>query len=326
MSRRVLPLLALLALAAGPQGDAVPYRRAERTVTELRPELVLTGGYYSGAFEQVNGVFCDDRTGEIYVADVVANAIQIFDEKGAWLFAFSDSEHLDRPYRLAVDREGRIYVIDGDRSRIKVFSYRGEFLSYLAVPGVKEPEKAVFSAITIDRNGDLAVGDMKTGEIFLFDGQRRLKLHFGGYGAHEGQFQGIAGIALDDERIYVASADGVAVQVFSRNGRFLRSWGEHARGKQNVSLPVAIAVDPKGRVVLLDSLRQEIKYFDATGALIDIFGGGGDEPGAVSFPTALMIDARGRVCLSDTGNHRVQILSPVEADAPSGNAATHPPP
>jgi DNA-binding beta-propeller fold protein YncE len=319
-------LVVLLAIAAGPQGDAVPYRQAERTVTDLRPELVLIGGYYSGPFEQVNGVFCDDRTGEIYVADVAANAIQVFDEKGSWLFAFSDSEHLDRPFRMVVDREGRIHVIDGDRSRIKVFSYRGEFLSYLEVPGVKEPDKAVFSAIAIDRNGDFAVGETKTGEIFLFDATGRLKLHFGGYGAHDGQFQGIAGIALDDERIYVASADGVAIQVFSRNGRFLRGWGQHARGKENVSNPVAVAVDPKGRVVLLDSLRHEIKYFDATGALIDIFGGAGDAPGAVSFPTALMIDARGRVCLSDSGNERVQVLSPVEADAAPGGAAPHPPP
>ncbi len=322
----MVALLALLALAAGPQGDAVPYRQAERTVTDLRPDLVLTGGYYSGAFQQVNGVFCDDRTGEIYVADVAANAIQIFDEKGAWLFSFSDAEHLSRPYRMVVDREGRIYVIDDDRTRIKVFSYRGEFLSYLEVPGVKEPDKAVFSAIAIDRNGDFAVGDTKTGEIFLFDGEGRLKLHFGGWGAHEGQFQGIAGIALDDERIYVVSPEGVAVQVFSRNGRFLRSWGEHARGRENVSLPAAIAVDPKGRVVLLDTMRQEIKYFDATGALIGIFGGGGGQPGAVSFPTALMIDARGRVCLSDGANERVQILSAVEAAPGAEGAAQHPPP
>jgi hypothetical protein len=95
----------------------------------------------------------------------------------------------------------------------------------------------------------------------------------------------------------------------------VRAWGHHDAGLHNVSLPAGIAVDRKGRVILLDTLRQEIKYFDGEGRLIDLFTGFGAQPGAVAYPTDLGMDRQGRLCVADSGNHRAQVLAPVEAAA-----------
>jgi hypothetical protein len=309
-------LLMLVAAApAAAQGrSSMAHDRAPRSIVGVEPNVGIYGGLYSGIFTNVVGVWCDRVSGEVYVADSGANAIEIFDEKGAPLFAFTD-EHLQEPFRIAVDPRGRIHVIDSERSRIKIFNYRGEFVEYLKLPGFDDGTQ-IFTAIAFDANGDLYVGESRSGQVLVFRPDLRLKVRVGTFGEDKGQLSGIAGIAFDAEHIYVSSQDGVAVHVFSKYGRLLRAWGYHDAGLHNVSLPAGIAVDAKGRVILLDTLRQEIKYFDVDGRLIDMFGGLGPEPGAVSYPTDLSMDRNGRLCVADRGNTRVQILTPVEAPPP----------
>lgn len=335
MTRIALTLLLLLSRAtlaqeqepalgrnvSGPRPAAQPrtglspsmaIRRAEQSIADLRPHLVVEGGYYSGAFSGVVGVHCDRRTGEIYVADPKANAIEIFSEEGLPLFAFTDDERLSGPARIAVDLEDRILVLDGDRSRIKVFDYRGEFLSYLVPPGF-EGTTPSFTAMLFTPEGELWVGESTTGQVAGYGKDLKLKVRFGSRGEGAEQFSNIVGIAVDDERIYVASQQGVAVQVFNRQGRFLRGWGYHDAGIHNVSLPAGIAVDAKGRILLVDTLRQEVKYFEQDGGLIGLYAGLGRAPGAVAYPTDISLDRHGRVCVADSGNLRAQVLVPIEA-------------
>jgi hypothetical protein len=292
--------------------DTLAHERAAQSVTDLHPELVIWGGYYSGNFGGVAGIHCDRRTGEILVADPVANSIEIFDERGAPIFAFTDAAHLKSPSRVAVDARGRIHVLDGDRDRIKVFSYRGDFEGELELTGLEVPGGAVFTAIAFDANGDLYVGESRSGQVVAFGRTLKPKLRIGTLGEGPGQLSGIVGIAFDAKHVYVASQDGVAVHVFTRQGKLLRSWGHHDVGLHNVSLPAAIAVDAQGRVILLDTLRQEIKYFDPDGKLIGNFAGLGRQAGAVAYPTDLSLDRKGRLCVADGGNKRAQVLAPVE--------------
>jgi DNA-binding beta-propeller fold protein YncE len=321
-ARAALLLAAGLALPGAAQEggrDTLAHERAAQSVTDLNPELVIWGGYYSGSFGGVAGVHCDRRTGEILVADPVANSIEIFDERGAPLFAFTDAAHLHGPTRVAVDARGRIHVLDGDRDRIKVFSYRGDFegeleLTGLDVPG--GPGGPVFTAIAFDANGDLYVGESRSGQVVAFGRTLKPKLRIGTLGEGPGQLNGIVGIAFDAKSVYVASQDGVAVHVFTRQGKLLRSWGFHDVGLHNVSLPAGIAVDAQGRVILLDTLRQEVKYFDSDGKLIGNFAGLGRQPGAVAYPTDLSLDRKGRLCVADGGNKRAQVLVPVEPPEP----------
>ncbi len=313
MSRCAALLLAAALAGRGSAQDTLAHERGAQSVTEVRPELVIWGGYYSGAFAGVAGVHCDRLTGEILVADPVANSIEIFDERGAPIFAFTDAAHLHGPTRLAVDARGRIHVLDGDRDRIKVFNYRGDFEGELELTGFDVPGGPVFTAIAFDVNGDLYVGESRSGQVVAFGRTLRPKLRIGTLGDGPGQLDGIVGIALDAKNVYVASQDGIAIHVFTRQGKLLRAWGYHDVGLHNVSLPAGIAVDEKGRVVLLDTLRQEIKYFEPDGRLIGLFGGIGRQPGAVAYPTDLSLDRSGRLCVADGGNKRAQVLVPIEA-------------
>ena len=313
--------IALLLSAA----DAPRVATADRSVVDLKPEVLVYGHLYDGQFGSVGGVFCDPVSGEMLVADPGLNAIAIFDENGSPIFTFR-SDKLRDPRRVTADREGSIYVLDGDLRRIKVFSYRGEFLSYLELPGLTPDQDILIGAIAFDADGSLYVGESKGGQIHVFGPDLKPRTRFGKKGLKSGQFTAIVGIALDAENVYVADQDGVAVQVFTKYGRFLRGWGQHEAGTQNVSLPAGIAVDPKGRIVLIDKMRQEVKYFEADGRFIDRFGGMGPNPGDVAFPVDVSIDRKGRLCVAEAGNRRVQVLSAVEPPPKPAPAAETPAP
>ncbi len=305
-----LPPLLLVALGAVNSPPNVD--PGDRSVVGLRAEAMIYAHFYEGPFLVPAGVYCDPASGEIYVADQGLNAIGIFAENGSPLFTFT-SDMLRSPYRVVVDKEGQIYVLDSEVGRIKVFSYRGEFLSYLELPALESVKDRIITALAFDAEGNLYVGESRNGQVLVFDPARQLKARIGRKGIGRGQLTSIVGIATDAEHVYVADSEATAVQVFTRYGRFIRGWGYHDVGTQNVSFPSGIAVDAKGRIVLADKMRQEIKYFESDGRMIDRFGGFGAEAGSVSFPSDLNMDRKGRLCVADSGNSRIQILSVIEA-------------
>ena len=198
---------------------------------------------------------------------------------------------------------------------MKIFSYRGEYLSSIDVAAAAK-QKVGLTALALDDDGNLYVGDSANGQVLVLDHRREVKVRFGSPGIGKGEFSTISGIAADAERIYVSDNLALGVQVFSRHGRFLAGWGIHEVGRANVSFPSGIAVDAKGRIVLVDQLRHDIKYFAPDGRLIEQFGGMGTGPGEVGNPADVSIGRGGRVCVAERGNGRVQVLVPVEGVPP----------
>jgi sugar lactone lactonase YvrE len=319
--RRSLAAGIVLALAAGPARAAEP--RADLAVEELEAVALTYGHFYEGGFQRPSGVTCDARTREMYVADTGRGLVGIFDERAAPVFAFADPGRMLSPLKAIPDAQGRIIVLDAtDRRRLRLYSYRGEFLRFLELEGTAEQPELAISAIALDGDGSLFVGDSGNGEVLVFDKRGRLSFRFGNKGKGPGELSSIMGIAPTPETIVVSDSQGLAVQVFDRRGRYLRSWGRHEPGRANVSFPFGLAVDGKGRIALTDSLRHEIKLFEPGGRLIDLFGGMGTRPGEVLYPADASFDGQGRLCVADRGNNRVQILSLREpAPRPQGAAA-----
>ncbi len=286
-------------------------------VEELAPVAITYGHFYEGAFQGPTGVTCDARSGEMYVADAGRGLIGIFDRKGAPLFTFGDPGRLRVPVKAVVDGQGRIVVLDSaDRRRLRLYSYRGEFRTFLALEGLDAKPNLAITAIAVDALGNLLVGDSGHGEVLVFDPKGRLLFRFGNKGKGPNEFDSIMGIAATADRIFVSDSAGIGVQVFDRRGRYLRGWGRHEAGRENVSFPHGISVDGKGRIALVDSLRHEIKLYAPDGKMIGQYGGAGQRPGEVLYPADASFDGEGRLCLADRGNDRVQVLQPREPPPP----------
>ena len=299
-----LAAVAVVLLAASPA--ARPASRAPM----LRPVALFSQHLYQGDLLAPRGIAFDRAHDEVWVADTGNHVLGVFTPDGVPVFTAPPSRHLREPSRMAVDPQGRLLVLDNDRSRIKVLSYRGEYLGDLELPGLRGTPR--FGALAFDAEGNLYVGENESGQVMVFSPDLRPRLRFGERGEEDGQFQSIAGIAVDAAAIYVVDHQVRPVQVFDHRGNLLRAWGRHDMGVANFSLPEAVALDSKGHVVVVDALRHEIKFFDAEGEFLGRFGGLGTRPGNIAFPADVAIDAHDRVYVVERGNSRVQVFEQVE--------------
>jgi DNA-binding beta-propeller fold protein YncE len=286
---------------SAPAGPAVPTFRPVRLVyrqTEGEP------------FKKPAGVFVASETGEILVADSGNNLVTLLSKDGVPIYTLGYNGEVPQPAKAVVDKQQRIYVLAGSPRKVKVFSYRGEPLGDFGFPGFDGGARVLPIALTADRSGNLYIADSTSGKILVYDAEGRLALTFGGRGDGPGTFKNVTAITVDSSgTIYVADAQQKpAIQVFDARGTYLRGWGEHSGGPQNVSLPAGIAVIASGELLVLDTIRQTIAVFTDDGRYLGRFGGLGIAPGALAYPMDLALDDAGRLYVTESLNTRVQVF------------------
>ncbi len=65
-----------------------------------------------------------------------------------------------------------------------------------------------------------------------------------------------------------------------------------------------------GRIAVLDATAKELRIFDTSGQLMEVFGGEGQGPAEFGEPFGLMQDASGRLWVPDYGNARMSVIDP----------------
>lgn len=105
--------------------------------------------------------------------------------------------------------------------------------------------------------------------------------------------------------VYVADWGNSRVQVFNRNGDFIRQWGQLGNQPGQFFNPSGIAVDRAGNVFVSDSSSQNIQKFTATGEWLARWGSAGNQDGQFGFPRDLAIDNDGFVYIADPGQSRI---------------------
>ncbi|HEX3108579.1 MAG TPA: NHL repeat-containing protein [Thermoanaerobaculia bacterium] len=298
MKFAVAVLLAALPLFA--QSDDAP-ELGYRSVAMFNQHL------YYGTFAAPHGVAFDRVRSEVWVADSGNGLIGVYRPDGTELYSFKSKQYLRDPVAIAVSPSGMVAVVEGNHNSVRSFSYRGEFKRDIPLKSIGE--KPVIGAIAYDSDGNLYLGENRSGQVFVYAPDGRLRQQFGSRGRDDGQFQSITGIAVDaDGAIYVSDAQALAVQLFDNQGNFVRGWGKHEMGAANFSLPSGIAVDSQHHVIVSDELRHQVKVFDTTGRLLAAFGSLGAGPGQLAFPTSVAVDDKDRIYVTERSTSRVQVF------------------
>lgn len=211
-----------------------------------------------------------DAQGNLYVAQSAKNTVAIYTSEGRFQRSFSVSY----PLGIAVDASGTIYVgsgasgkRDGNRNAVYVFT---PALVQSGVLGSGAGEFAYPNDIAVGADGKVYVADTLNHVVKVFDPATGAGFSFGGYGSTSGLFKRPAGVAVNDAagELFVTDspvvttssgpADGARIQVFNKNGQFLRSFGRFGDGTGQMSSPAGIAVDSAGLLYVTDSKQSVV--------------------------------------------------------------------
>jgi DNA-binding beta-propeller fold protein YncE len=131
------------------------------------------------------------------------------------------------------------------------------------------------------------------------------------FGRGDGEITWPTSVAVDrDGNVYVSDEERHDVQVFDRDGNFLRRWGSLGSGPGQFNHPSGLAADQEGNVLVVDSLNNRVQKLTPDGRMLLIWGEAGAGPGQFNLPWGIGADRQGRVYVADWRNGRVQQFSP----------------
>ncbi|MDR3698914.1 MAG: peptidyl-alpha-hydroxyglycine alpha-amidating lyase family protein [Candidatus Sulfopaludibacter sp.] len=203
-----------------------------------------------------------DRDGNIWVADRCgANScagktdapVMQFSPGGKLLKSFG-AGMFQFPHCLVVDRGGDIWIVDGHSHQVFQFNTDGKVLMTLGKAGVAGDGNDTF-------NQPSAVAIATNGDIFVADG------HGGNTNAR--------------------------IVKFSKDGKFLKTWGKKGTAPGEFDTPHTLAFDSKGRLFVGDRANNRIQIFTQDGAFLD-------EWKQFSRPSAIYIDRNDAIYVSDS--------------------------
>lgn len=291
--------LSITAPAEGNSSLAVP----ASVVRGLIPPGTANG------FLRPEGVFVDNRFGEVYVSDMGHNRIVAFDTSGLYKFEFSCGGIFEIPGDLVVDSRGFIYVVGSGKS-IYLFDYDGLYLRELQLSGLPQGLTLNISHLTIDESDNLYIVDETNQIIFTFDTQGTLRQ----------QFPVLSDVPENERReamfgtprifagsIYLPVSNFGTVYVYDLNGSFVRTIGDEGTDIGTLNFPVSVAIADDQIVMVLDKSRYNVVCFTTDGQFLGEFGGMGFRLGWFYYPNSLALDNLGRCYISQVYLNLVQV-------------------
>ena len=132
-------------------------------------------------------------------------------------------------------------------------------------------------------------------------------MHFGSYGAGEGQFTWPNSVAVDSTGfVHVTDEWLNRISVFDCDGKLTKTWGVQGHDNGQWDRPAGIIFDSDDNLLLVDSLNSRVQKFSNHGEFISTFGSFGDGPGNLNTPWGINLDADGNIYVADWRNDRIQ--------------------
>jgi DNA-binding beta-propeller fold protein YncE len=190
-------------------------------------------------FRETPGVAADSR-GHVFVIHRGEHPIMEFDPQGNFVRAFGDTL-FDRAHAIRFDPEGALWAVD-DGSHV-VMKMDSEGHVKMVLGRFRKPGDSVTPAHVGPRG-------IRDESVLLFN--RPTDVAF----APNGDF-------------YVSDGYGNSrVVKFSKDGRFLKTWGTKGAGTGQFNTPHSVAVDKQGLVYVADRENYRIQIFDADGRFL----------------------------------------------------------
>ncbi len=302
------------------------YERAIRASTDVVPEAeasalkrVLTGSSDERAEGLSKPYAIAVHQGKLFVSDSAARAVKVFDVPGKKYYRIGDDDgdgRIGKPLGLDVDGAGNLYVADATLKHISVFDNAGKYLRRIGGP--KQFDR--LSSVTVDESGErvyvVDIGGVSSDQhrVRVFNGRTGEHLFdIGKRGTGPGEFNLPRDLAIGKEgRLYVVDGGNFRVQIFDKDGKFLKSFGAVGKQLGNFARPKEIAADKDGNVYVADSAFGNFQIFTPEGELLMFIGERSEKdiPAGYMLPSGIAVDEDGRVYFVDQWFARVDVFRP----------------
>lgn len=202
-----------------------------------------------------------DSQDRVFVASRSQHPLAIFDTDGNLLETWGDDVlFANQAHGLFIDSQDNVYFTDAVNHCLFKFDRTGALVMTLGTPG----QAAAVEGEPFRRPTDAAVAS--TGEFYVSDGYGNSRVHkygadgelllsWGEPGDGPGQFAISHSVRLDArDRVWICDRENNRVQIFDRDGNFLRAWNGLLR-------PNTIHFDPNEPVVYVAELGRRLSIF-----------------------------------------------------------------
>ena len=301
----------LFAIVIGLNGCSPETSSNEATLSShlfSQVEIIGTRGTGLGQLNKPRSLALD-KEDNLYVVDMTGR-VQKFSARGEVLTSWRMPEtDLGKPKGMSCDKAGNIVVIEPHYQRVNHFAPDGKLVEQWGRRGTNIGQLTLPRAIAVNSRGDLFVSEYTTVDrVQGFSPQEKQPfVYFGKSGTGNGEFNRAEGLGIGpDDRIYVADSCNHRIQIFTPEGRWLKTYGRAGRGLGELSYPYDVCVDRQGRQYVCEFGNSRIQVFDPQNKPLEILGGVGSKPGQFNNPWSIALDSHGNLYVADSGNHRVQ--------------------
>ena len=134
-------------------------------------------------------------------------------------------------------------------------------------------------------------------------------LTWGEEGTGPGQFQQPIGIVVKGNEVFVSDSGNHRIQVFDRQGKFLRAFGQEGTQLGDLNQPMSMGLHGE-TLYVTEYLNDRVQRFSLSGESKGGFGTSGSEPGQFDAPADVAVDRQGQAYVVDFYNQRVQVFDP----------------
>lgn len=246
-----------IAIAGGiVYAETSPYHLADSWAK--LPDGRKIGATGAVSVDRSGNVWVFERCGGVTCADSSVAPILKFDSSGKLLNSFGAGMFIF-PHGLHLDRNGNVWVSDGQGKdgkgqQVFEFSPDGKLLLTLGKAGVAGTDSETF-------NQPSAIAIAANGDIFVADG-------------HGGD-------------------SNARIVKFSKDGKFIKTWGKKGTGPSEFDTPHAIAIDSTGRLFVGDRANSRIQIFNQDGKFLT-------EWKQFGRPSGIFIDAKDNIYVTDS--------------------------
>jgi len=169
----------------------------------------------------------------------------------------------------------------------------------------KEHEQFILPFAVAAKHGIIGITDIGAKDVWIFNARKGFFVIIDGV-SHNGEaepFSSPTGIAIGNNRIYVADSAWKRVFVLNYRGKLVKTIKSVL-----FSRPTYVGVAGNGDVYVADTLLNKILVFSKEGKLKFSFGSRGNTNGKFNFPTAIAISDN-KVFVVDSLNFKVKIFS-----------------